>query len=74
MKIQLAKPSTYLGHVITPDGVIPVHDKISAIVKFPIRKTQIEMKSFLGLLGYYRRFNKDFAKISKPLTYCSRKN
>lgn len=70
----LQKEVAYLGHVITPQGVRPNPDKISAIQKFPIPTTQKEIKSFLGLLGYYRRFIKDFAKITKPLTACLKKN
>lgn len=64
----------YLGHVITPEGVRPNPDKIKAINEFPLPKTQKEIKSFLGLLGYYRRFIKDFAKITKPMTKCLKKN
>lgn len=80
LKIQLDKSEflkksvAYLGHIITPEGVKPNPDKISAIQNFPIPRTQKEIKSFLGLLGYYRRFIKDFAKITKPLTLCLKKN
>ncbi|KAH8328728.1 hypothetical protein KR074_004542, partial [Drosophila pseudoananassae] len=42
--------------------------KIEAIQKFPIPKTQKEIKSFLGLCGFYRKFIPDFAKIAKPMT------
>ncbi|KAH1014402.1 hypothetical protein HUJ04_003243 [Dendroctonus ponderosae] len=70
----LKKEVQYLGHVVTTEGVKPNPDKIVAIKKFPIPKTQKEIKSFLGLLGDYRRFTKDFAKITKPLTACLKKN
>lgn len=70
----LKKEVQYLGHVVTTEGVKPNPDKVSAIKKFPIPKTQKEIKSFLGLLGYYRRFIKDFAKITKPLTQCLKKD
>lgn len=70
----LQKSVAYLGHIITPDGVKPNPDKIRAIQNFPIPNTPKEIKSFLGLLGYYRRFIKDFAKITKPLTSCLKKN
>lgn len=69
----LRKEVAYLGHVVTPDGVKPNPDKINAILKFPIPRSQKEIKSFLGLLGYYRRFIQDFAKITKPLTKCLKK-
>ena len=63
----------YLGHVVTPEGVKPNPNKINAIKKFPIPKTQTEIKQFLGLLGYYRRFINNFAKITKPLTKALKK-
>ena len=70
----LRKEVEFLGHVVTPDGIKPNSKKIDAIQKFPVPKTQREIKSFLGLLGYYRRFIKNFAKITKPLTQCLKKN
>lgn len=79
-KIQLDKSEflkqnvNYLGHVITPKGVEPDPNKIKAVKEFPIPNTPKEIKSFLGLAGYYRKFIKDFAKISKPLTSCLKKD
>lgn len=79
IKIQLDKSEflhksvKYLGHIITPDGVKPDPSKISAIKNFPVPKTRTEIKSFLGLFGYYRKFVKDFAKITKFLTVCLKK-
>lgn len=78
-KIQLDKSEflkrevAYLGHVITPNGVKPNPDKIKAVLKYPIPKSTKEIKGFLGLVGYYRKFIKDFAKITKPLTVCLKK-
>lgn len=80
LKIQLDKSEflrqnvEFLGHIITPSGIKPNPKKIEAISKFPIPKTTREIKSFLGLLGFYRKFIKDFAKITKPLTHCLKKN
>lgn len=70
----LRKEVSYLGHIITPSGVHPNPDKVSAIKDFPIPQTAKQIKSFLGLVGYYRKFIKDFAQISKPLTKCLKKN
>jgi transposase InsO family protein len=70
----LRKEVNYLGHVITPNGVKPNPDKIHAVKNYPIPKNQKQIKSFLGLLGYYRKFIKDFAKITKPLTQCLKKD
>src|SRR5699024_7518351 len=70
----LRKEVTYLGHIITPDGVSPNPQKVDAVQRYPIPKTKTEIKSFLGLLGYYRKFIKDFAKVTKPLTLCLKKD
>jgi len=69
----LKKEVAYLGHVITASGVKPNPDKIKAVINYPIPKTQKEIKQFLGLIGYYRRFIRDFAKLTKPLTQCLKK-
>lgn len=78
-KIQMDKSeflkleTAYLGHIISKDGIKPNPDKIMAIQKFPIPKTATEIKRFLGLLGYYRKFIPDFARITKPMTQCLKK-
>ena len=69
----LRKEIKYLGHIITEDGVKPNPEKIEAITKYPIPKTPKQIKAFLGLLGYYRKFIRNFADITKPLTKCLKK-
>ncbi|XP_050507921.1 uncharacterized protein LOC126885399 [Diabrotica virgifera virgifera] len=64
----LRKEVAYLGHLITQDGVKPNPSKVDCIQRFPEPKTPKDIKSFLGLAGYYRRFIPNFAKLSKPLT------
>ena len=79
LKIQLDKSEflrtevEFLGHLITRKGIKPNPKKIEAIQKFPIPKTAKEIKSFLGLLGYYRKCINGFAKITKPFTKCLKK-
>lgn len=79
LKVQLDKCEfmhkeiAFLGHIISTEGVKPNPDKIKAIKNFPISTTEKQIKSFLGLLGYYRKFINNFAKITKPLTECLRK-
>lgn len=79
LKIQLDKSEflrkevAYLGHIVTPEGVKPNPDKVKAIKNYPIPKTTKQIKGFLGLLGYYRRFINNFAKITKPLSKCLKK-
>lgn len=58
----------YLGHVITGDGLKPNPKKIHALDHYKQPETITELRSFLGMSGYYRRFIKDYAKIAKPLT------
>lgn len=70
----LKKEVAFLGHIVTDQGVKPNPDKISVIKGWPLPKNQKELKGFLGILGYYRRFIRDFAKITKPLTAQLRKD
>ncbi len=57
-----------MGHSITQDGIAPHPQKIQKIKDYPIPTTADEVRSFLGLAGYYRRFIPDFGKVAKSLT------
>ncbi|KAL4085150.1 hypothetical protein QTP88_027442 [Uroleucon formosanum] len=63
----------YLGHKLTEKGVQPDERKIKSVKTFPIPTTVKEIKSFLGLTGYYRNFVPDYGKIAKPITNLLRK-
>ncbi|UYV65155.1 K02A2.6-like [Cordylochernes scorpioides] len=63
-----------LGHLVTESGIRPDPDKIEAITNFPTPKTAHEVRSFMGLCSYYRRFVKDFANKAKPLHDLLRNN
>ncbi|NAW23507.1 hypothetical protein FGF82_23550, partial [Salmonella sp. gx-f9] len=58
----------FLGHIVSGDGIRVDPSKISAIVDWKPPKNVFEIRSFLGLAGYYRRFVKGFSMIAVPLT------
>ena len=62
------KQVAFLGHVISLEGVSTQTEKVEAVKSWPIPKSKKEVRSFLGLVGYYRRFIKGFANIARPLT------
>ncbi len=57
----------YLGHVITPFGLKPTPRLTLAVKEFPVPRSTKEVRQFLGLSSYYRRFIPQFAAIAKPL-------
>ena len=63
----------FLGHVISEKGVMVDPSKIEAVMKWVQPKSVTEIKSFLGLAGYYRRFIQDFSRIAKPMTALTKK-
>ena len=63
----------YLGHLISADGISPLPDKSDTIKNMPALKDVKEIKQFLGLTGYYRKFVPRFADISRPLTQLMKK-
>ena len=68
------KQVDYLGHSFSKRGVEMNKEKIEAIISWPIPKTIKELRGFLELAGYYRRFIKGFGIISRPLTELLKKN
>jgi hypothetical protein len=60
------KEVSYLGHIITSEGVKPDEKKVEAVKNFPVPTNTQKLKGFLGLAGYYRRFIPNFSKIAKP--------
>ncbi|GJU07644.1 putative reverse transcriptase domain-containing protein [Tanacetum coccineum] len=64
----------FLGHVIDSEGIHVDPAKIESIKDWESPKTPTEIRQFLGLAGYYRRFIEGFSKISKPMTKLTQKS
>jgi hypothetical protein len=69
-----AREVEYLGHLVSANGVSPDAGKVKAVKLFPLPKNVRDIRSFLGLAGYYRSFIQNFAALSKPLTQLTRKD
>ena len=58
---------TYLGHIVSSDGIETDPKKVGAVKNWTIPKTVTDVRSFLGFTNYYRRFIRGYAKVAKPL-------
>jgi hypothetical protein len=63
----------YLGHIVGNGAVEPEPSKVKAVVEFPLPNTKTEMRAFLGLTGYYRRFIPNYASLAAGLTDMTKK-
>ena len=70
----LKKHIQYLGHIVCGDGLKPVPEQLSSIQQMPHPYTPKEVKQFLGLVGYYRKFIPRYADIARPLNALTRKD
>ncbi|KAG7453964.1 hypothetical protein JOB18_002015, partial [Solea senegalensis] len=58
----------YLGHQVGQGQVRPVDAKVEAITRYPVPTTRRELRRFLGMVGYYRNFCRNFSTVVYPLT------
>jgi hypothetical protein len=58
----------YFGHIVSEEGIVVDPEKIEEIKSLPMPKTVLEVISFMGLVGYYRRFIELSSKVSHPIT------
>jgi hypothetical protein len=65
---------SFLGRVISKDGIAVDPSKVEAVVNWEWPTNVHEIRSFLGLAGYYRRFVEGFSNLSGPLTALTKKN
>jgi hypothetical protein len=63
----------YLGHIISKDGIAVELEKVEPIREWSVPKNVTEVRSFMGLVGYYKRFIGGFSKIAHPITSLQRK-
>ena len=64
----------FLGHVVSENGIFVDPTKVEAVSNWPMPTNVSEIRRFLGLTGYYRRFVEGFSKLASPLTHLTRKN
>jgi hypothetical protein len=67
------KEIQYLGHVISAEGIVVDPKKIKAIMECSVPKDVVDIWSFMGITGYYRRFIEGFSKIAYPITSLQKK-
>ena len=63
----------FLGHLVNQNGISVDPAKVEAVMRWEVLRSPYEIRSFLGLAGYYRRFIQDFSKIVLSLTRLTRK-
>ena len=62
-----------LGHIILEEGISVDPKKIEAIMNWPTPRNLTDVRSFMGLTGYYRRFIEGFSKVAHPVTSLKKK-
>ena len=69
----IRKRVEYLGYLITPNGLQPITKHVRAVKEFPVPRNVKEVRQFVGLASYYRRFVRGFSKIAEPIYALTKK-
>jgi len=69
-----ARKIGFLGVIIGPKGIEMEKEKVDGVLSLPESKNIKDVRKFLGLVNYYRRFIKDFARIARPMNMLTRKD
>ena len=64
----------FLGVIIEPNGIEMEKEKVDRVLSWPEPKNAKDIRKFLGLANYYRRFIKDFAQVARPMNILTRKD
>jgi len=64
----------YLGHLVSSEGIKPCANKVEAVKEWPTPENLKEVRGFLGLASYYRRFIPDFSEMASPLVHLTKKD
>jgi hypothetical protein len=67
------KEIKYLGHIVDKQGIRPYPKKVEAVQTWPIPKNVHDVRSFLGLVNYFRKFIEHYSEIAVPLTNLTRR-
>jgi len=69
-----ARKIGFLGVIIEPNGIEMEAEKVDGVLSWPQPKNVKDIRKFLGLANYYRRFIKDFARVARPMNVLTQKN
>ena len=64
----MQKQIKFLGHLVSAEGVKVNPKKVQAILDWPVPRTVKDVRSFIGISGYYRKFIQNYSKVAAPLT------